>query len=174
MRKHLSQKKQYLLLAGTFLFVLISYQLAFKGTLAAWQTRGQLTAQLSRAADLAYQPGYLQRKNDNLEKVIRLYKADTVAFRSNSISRIAALAEKEKVKLSEVPIQDPFYHTGQFILQKLGFEGDFFALTRVLHQLQSTSGIGIIRSASYKVTGNSQNPAGDHKLVLEVYLEIAR
>jgi hypothetical protein len=41
------------------------------------------------------------------------------------------------------------YHTDKFIVQKLDFEGGFFALTKVFNQLQATPGVGVIRSASY-------------------------
>lgn len=174
MLKQLPVKKEYLVIIATIIMLLISYQLAFKKTIEAWQLNKQLKAQLAQAADLSYQPAYLERKNSNLTHIISRYKTDTVAFRSNIISDIATIAEKENVKLSEVPLQDPLFHTDQFIVQKLNFEGDFFALTKVFNQLQATPGIGMIRSVTYKVTGTGANTAAAKKLVLEVYLETVR
>ena len=174
MLKQIPIKKEYLLIAASIVLLLLCYQLAFKKTAAAWQINKQLKAQIAQAADLSYQPAYLERKNNNLSKIISLYKTDTIAYRNNTISAISSIAEKENVKLSEVPLQDPLYHTDQFIIQKLNFEGDFFALTKVLNQLQTTSGIGIVRSATYKVMGI--RPVNDEakRLVLEVYLQIVR
>jgi len=174
MLKRLLIKKEYLLILASIVLLWLSYKLAFKGTIEAWQNNRQLKTQLTRSTDLSYQPGYLERKNSNLDKILKLYKADTAAFRNNSINIISAIAEKESVKLSEVPMQDPFYHTDKFIIQKLGFEGDFFSLTKVLHQLQLTNDIGIIRSATYKMSGTNPTTQKDKKLVLEVCLEIAR
>jgi hypothetical protein len=167
-------KKDHLLIAAALVLLLLSYKLAFEKTIIAWQTNTQLKKQLAKATDLSYQPEYLQRKNNNLSKVIDLYKTDTVAFRNNSISQISIVAEKENVKLSEVPLQDPFLHTDKLIAQKITLEGDYFALTKTLNNLQSTTGIGVIRSMSYKTARGANNNPDDKKLVAEVYLEIAK
>jgi hypothetical protein len=167
-------KKEYLLIAGPILLLLLSYQFAFKKTIEAWQINKRLKAQLTLAADLSYQPAYFERKSNNLSLVINRYKTDTVAFRSNIISSISLIAEKENVKLSEVPVQDPAYHTDQFIIQKLSFEGGFFALTKVPNQLQATDGIGLVRSVSYKIMGNGSNQHESKKLVMEIYLETSK
>src|SRR5260221_6065529 len=131
MLKQLPLKKEYLLIAAAIVLLLLSYQLAFKKTIEAWQINKHLKAQLFEATNLSYQPAYLERKNKNLTNIIGHYKTDTVAFRSNIISTISSIAEKENVKLSEVPVRDPLYDTDQFIIQKLNFEGSFFALTKV-------------------------------------------
>ena len=173
MLKQLPFKKDYLLIIATGLLFFISYKLAFKETYAAWDTNKQLNKQLQQNTDVSYQPQYLERKNTNLNNVINLYKVDTVTYRNNSISTISIIAEKENVKLSGVPLQDPFYHTDNFIIQKLDFEGDFFSLTKLLYQLQQTKGIGIIRSLAYKLN-NDHGTTDKSKLMLEVYLQIAK
>jgi hypothetical protein len=167
-------KKEYLLIAASIILLLLSYQLAFKKTIEAWQINKQLKQQLSRGTDLSYQPAYLVRKDKNLTAILNNYKTDTVAFRSNTISAIALIAEKQHVKLSEVPLQDPMFHNDQSIIEKLNFEGSFFALTKVLHALLTTNGIGIVRSATYKTTRLSSSNNQQKKLVLEVYLEIVK
>jgi hypothetical protein len=174
MLKQLPLKKEYLLIAAAIVLLLLSYQLAFKKTIEAWQINKRLKEQLIRATDLSYQPAYLERKNKNLTNIINRYKTDTVAFRSNIISSISSIAEKENVKLSEVPVQDPLYHTNQFIIQKLNFEGSYFALTKVLKQLQARSGIGMVRSVTYKAINVKSNKDEAKKLIIEVYLETAK
>lgn len=171
MLKQLPIRKDYLLIAATIILFLLCYQLAFRKTLEAWQTNRQLKTQLAQAADLSYQPAYLQRKNHNLDKIIAFYKTDTAAFRSNSISAIASIAEKEQVKLSEVPVQNPLYRADEFTIQKLRFEGGFFPLIKVLDQLQALRDIGIIRSVAFKTTETRSATAPAKKLTLEVYLE---
>ncbi|CAN5123014.1 hypothetical protein BH09BAC6_BH09BAC6_35640 [soil metagenome] len=167
-------KKEYLLIAATVVLLFICYRVAFAKTAEAWQLNRQLKTQLAQATDLSYQPEYLERKRNNLAKIINLYKADTIDFRSNIISTIASIAEKENVKLTEVPTQDPFYHTDKFIIQKLSFSGDYFALSKVLNQLQAAKGIGIARGAAFKTMRNRSNGNDINKLILEVYLEILK
>ncbi|HEY8782400.1 MAG TPA: hypothetical protein VIM16_12325 [Mucilaginibacter sp.] len=174
MLKQIPVKKEYLLIAASIILLLLCYQLAFKKTIEAWQINKHLKTQIAQAADLSYQPAYLERKNNNLSKIISLYKTDTVIFRSNTISAIASIAEKENVKLSEVPLQDAMYHTDKLIIQKLDFEGDFFALTKVFNRLQATRGIGMVRSAAYKMTGLRAGNDDVKKLIFEVYLETAK
>ena len=172
MFQKLPVKKEYLLIAATVIGLLVCYELAFKKTIAAWQLNSSLKSRLARSADLTYQPQYQERKNKNLDKIISLYKADTVNFRSNIIGIISTLAEKEDVKLSEVPTQDPLYHNDQFIIQKLNFEGDYFALLKVLKAIQSAGDIGIVRSVTIKTVMAASGSGQVKKLMMEVYLEI--
>jgi hypothetical protein len=171
MLNQLPIKREYLLIAASLLLLVISYRLAFKKTLEAWREHSHLKTELAQSPGLEVQPAYLNRKNHNIDQIINLYKTDTIAFRSNAISAIASIAEKEGVKLSEVPTQDPIYHTDKYIIQKLDFEGDYFALTRMLNQLQATKGTGMCRSVTFMVLTTRTSVVEIKKLVLELYLE---
>ncbi|MDP9080015.1 MAG: hypothetical protein M3O71_21525 [Bacteroidota bacterium] len=170
MLEKLPVKKEYLLIGGAILLLLLSYQLALKKTVEAWQIHRQLTGQLTQGTDLSVQPAYLERKNRNLDKIIGSYKTDTVAFRSTMISTISLLAEREGVKLSTLPMQDPLFHSDKFIIQKLGFEGDFFSLTKVLNRLRLTNGVGMIRSFVYKTPSGRSKETESRQIFLEIYL----
>jgi hypothetical protein len=174
MLKQLPIKKEYLLLAASVLLLIISYQFAFKRTLNAWQLHNRLNKQLSQSVNMQDQPSYLERKAHNLDQIIDLYKTDTTIFRSNTISAIASIAEKENVKLSEVPIQDPVYNNNTFVVQKLDFDGDYFALTKMLSDLQSAKGLGVPRSAAFKSVRAKANEEDSKKLILEVFLETVK
>ncbi|HZX59278.1 MAG TPA: hypothetical protein VFE54_11150 [Mucilaginibacter sp.] len=173
MLQQLNLKKEYGLVAAAIVALLLCYQLAFKKTFIAWQLNQSLKQQLAQSADVSYQPGYTERKNINLDKIISLYKADTINFRSNVLGTISSLAERENVKLSEVPSKDPVYHTSQLFIEKLDFEGDYFSLVKTLNHLQSVPQIGVIRAATMKTVGTHSSNDEVKKTVLEVYLEIA-
>jgi hypothetical protein len=173
MWKYWPFRKDYLVYAGTALLFFICYQLTFSKTLADWRLYQQLNRELSAGNDLSYQPGYTERKSRNLERTLALYRSDTALFRSNTLSVIATLADKEHVRLSGVPAAEAIYHTERAILQKLRFTGDFFALNRLLYQLESTPGIGIARSVVYRTERKGAAP-GPRTPVLEVLLEISR
>jgi type II secretory pathway component PulL len=172
MLKPLPFKKEYLLAAAAFLLLLLSYQLAFKRTIAAWQLNHQLKQQLAQSADISAQPQYQERKSINLEKIISLYRADSTEFRGNILSDIASLAAKEQVKLSGVPVRDPVYRSADMIIQRLNFEGNYFALTKALDRLQNTQGVGMVRSAAFKTGTDLSGKEKVKKLTLEVYCEI--
>ena len=150
----------------------LGYQLAFKKTIVAWRLHDHLQQQLTQSADISFQPQYQQRKNSNLEKIISLYRADSAEFRGNILSEIAAMAEKEQVKLSEVPVRDPVYQSGDAIIQRLNFEGSYFSLMKLLARLQSTPGVGMVRSVTFKTVADLSGKEKSKKLVMEVYCEI--
>ncbi|MHB8209082.1 hypothetical protein [Mucilaginibacter sp.] len=174
MLKKLPVKKEYLLLIATILLLLVSYQLAFKKTIAAWQLNNSLEKRLPQSNDLTIQPDYLERKNKNLDKLIGLYKADTTALRNNMINIVSLLADKEGVKLSEVPVQDIANISDHFIIERLRFEGDYFALMKLSDRLGQESGIGMVRSEILKVTEVNTSSNKIKKLGLEVMLEMVK
>ncbi|MES2275326.1 MAG: hypothetical protein V4592_04840 [Bacteroidota bacterium] len=165
--------KQYWLIAGTALLLVICYQLAFKNTLQAWAVHRQLQQQLLQSADVSTEPAYIARKNNNLDQIIKTYRIDSVIFRNNVVNDIARLAEQEQVKLTVVPADDALYHTPRFIIQKLNFEGGFFPLLKLVDQLQNTPGIGMLRSIAFKTQKLSSGESAK-KLNMEIYLEIYR
>lgn len=152
------------------ILLVICYQLAFKKTIGAWELNKRLKSQLEQSSDVSIQPGYTERKNTNLDRILDLYKADTMNFRSNTISKISLVADAENVKLAEVPSRDPIYSNGQFLIQKLDFEGDYFSLMKVFQRLSQTKEIGIIRSAVFKGRREADSEKAK-KLVMELYFE---
>jgi hypothetical protein len=170
MLKQLPFKKQYLLIGSTIVLLLLSYQFSFKRTIEAWQINKNLKTQMARSYDLSLQPAYVERKSNNLNKILSLYKTDTVAFRSNIISTISLIAEKEGVKLSDVPLQNALYRSDKYIIQKLSFEGGYFALVKVLNELQGLKEIGQVRSFAFKVDVRSGDTRKANEVFLDTYL----
>jgi len=164
-------KKEYLFISAVMILLVICYQLAFKKTIGAWQLNKRLKSQLVQSSDVSIQPGYTERKNTNLDWVLDLYKADTMNFRSNTISKISSVAETENVKLAEVPNQDPIYSNAGFRIQKLDFEGDYFSLMKIFQRLSQTKDAGVIRSAVFKQKRETANEENAKKLIMELYFE---
>lgn len=162
-----------MLIGASLLVLLLCYQLAFTPTIDAWKLHNSLSKRLVQASDASYQPGYLERKNRNLDKILSLFKADTLGFRSNIVSRISLIAEGQDVKLTEVPTNDPAFHTKGFILEKLSFGGDYFALVKTLSKLQQTSKIGQIRSVNMRSVKEHLTNAVTSKTVMQIYLILA-
>ncbi|MEZ2337946.1 hypothetical protein AB6735_20020 [Mucilaginibacter sp. RCC_168] len=172
MWKYWPFRKDYLVYAGAVLLFFISYQLVISRTLDEWHLYRQLNQELAATNDLSYQPGYMERKSRNLERALALYRSDTALFRSNTLSEIAILAEKQHVRLIGVPAEQDIFHTDRAILQKLRFAGDFFSLNRFLYALESAKGIGLPRSVVYRT--DRKNVASVSGPVLEILLEISK
>jgi hypothetical protein len=174
MFRKLPIKKDYLLIGGSLLLLLLAYRMAFSKTITAWKLNRELHSKLTVAANVSYQPAYLERKRRNLDHIIELYRTDSTELRGNLLNTVASVAEKNSVKLTEVPIQDPDFQTSDFTIERLRFEGDYFALTSTLVQLESTPNIGIIRSIYYKVTNLRLENNQDKKLTLDLLVETTK
>ncbi|TFF36212.1 hypothetical protein [Mucilaginibacter psychrotolerans] len=153
--------------------LLISYQLALKKTVEAWQLNNRLKAQSDNAGDLSYQPAYLERKNDNLNKLIKSYSADTADFRSDIIDKVASVAAEEKVKLTSVPLPDVIPQDEHLITQQLVLEGSYTALMRTVQKLYALQGIGLVRSVTLKMPTQRQS-SKNKPLVMQVYIAAIR
>jgi hypothetical protein len=79
------------------------------------------------------------------------------------------IAEKEGVKLSDVPLQNALYRSNSYIIQKLSFEGGYFALVKVLNQLQNSPDIGVVRSVTLKMLKANSNGGVSSNIVMDVY-----
>lgn len=173
MLKYWPFKKIYLIVCGSLLLAAATYFLAVKNTLAAWEVNRQLNDQLTRGGDVSYDPGYLERKNRNLDRVLSRYRVDTSVFRNSMLSNIAVLAEANQVKLTEVPLPDAAYRTSEYLVQKLSFEGGFFDLNRFLYQAEHKDQLGVARAVEFRMVEKRTAAAGIKKLVMSVYLETA-
>ncbi|QKJ31061.1 hypothetical protein HQ865_15295 [Mucilaginibacter mali] len=165
-------KKKHLVLAGTFVSLLICYQLAFKKTIAAWQLHSQFSQQLATQSNLTYQPAYMERKNKNLDTIISRLKTDTAFFRENVISKISVLAQNLHVKIIALPVEDIYYHTPQSVIQRMDMEGDFFSLLKLQYQIEHLKGIGLFRSVEIKsnrLQTTDTNEASS-KLIMTVWM----
>jgi len=163
-------KKEYLLLVLFFVLLIFSYQFAFKKTWKAYKVNKSLSASLNKV-NLNYQPDYLHRRNSSLDKVLSKYSLKPNLFRGSAIAQIANLAEKENVKLVEIPATAPELNTAQSQVQRLNFEGDYYSLLSFVHKLQKQNNIGVVRSLNLKV-GTNYMPGVDKKLILELYFQI--
>lgn len=172
--KRVPFNQNYLLGAGAVLMLFVSYQLAFKPTIAAWQTHGQLKQQMANVTDVSTSPAYMARKSKNLEQIISNYQLDSATFRTNVINTIAGIAEHENVKLTGVPADEDFYHTPRFIVQKITVEARFFDLLKLLDQAEKAKAIGLLRSATFKAGRSNSTADNIPPLSLELYLEIYR
>lgn len=80
------------------------------------------------------------------------------------------MAEKENVKLSEVPTDNPELHKEKLIVEKLAFEGDYVPLLKTLNELEKTSGIGLVRSIDIKSVNHHSDEKSSKKLILTIQL----
>jgi hypothetical protein len=172
MLKSLPIKKEYLLIAGTLIMLLICYEFAFSKTIALWQTHQQLKAKLDSSSNVSYQPGYLERKNENLDNVLSLYKTDTLGFRNNSVTTIALIGEKCGAKLVNIPSQDQMQETEHIIIEKLDIEGDYFSLLKTVDMIQSAQNVGLVRAETIRVGKDNLYGVSNKKMTMTVFTEV--
>jgi hypothetical protein len=174
MLKNIVFKKEYLLICGTIILLIASYRLAFRKTIEQWHLHSELKAKLANANNANYQPDYVQRKNSNLNKIIRLYKADTGLFRNNSVNTVSLIAQHNNASVVNIPLQDMQQDTGRIITEELTLNGNYFNLLKTATALQDAQGVGWMRAMSI---GKLKAPNGlgeSTKLKMELYVEIIK
>lgn len=162
------------LIAGSVILLFVSYQLAFKNTIDAWQMNRNLKAKLAGSSDLSYQPGLSERKIKNLDKILNQFRSDSAAFRGNTIGKISRITSQQGVTLSEIPSDEPGFHTDQFIIERLRFEGDFRSYLKALDQIEQSPEVGFVRQVTIKE--KPKNGVSDLKgnVTMELLLEIVK
>ena len=171
MLKYWPFKQSYLLMLVCVILVFAGYRFAVKHTYDALLANKQLKSQLAPQNNVAEQPEYLERKNSNLNKIIELYRADTLTYRSDAISSISIIANKYNVRLINAPVQDKTYHTDKYFLQKLSFTGDYFSIIKLMRQLEATQGIGVMRS--WAIKGPRTKTISEGQITVETIFEVA-
>lgn len=116
-----SIKRSYLLAGVTVILTLLSVWAAFSKTYSAWKLNQDLNSNLSNSKDINYNPAYMERKFKNIKKIISLYAADSISYRSKVLATVARIADAENVKIVEVPGTEkaPYFCTNIFQIQIL-------------------------------------------------------
>lgn len=165
-------EKKYLIYVVVAGFSLICYQMAFKPTIEAWQSRSALKARILQSAGKSGQPDYLIRKKVNLDTLVARFKIDTGVFRTGVLNKIALIAQKQDVKLIDIPAPDPLSSAGPYLVQKLVMEGTYFALLKTLDGLRTAGQVGFIRSVSIRMP--EKDTPVKQALAMTIYLEVIR
>ncbi|HEY9001295.1 MAG TPA: hypothetical protein VIM89_08070 [Mucilaginibacter sp.] len=164
-------ESKWILPAFVATLALLGYLLAFKNTIRAWQENTKINEMLATYTTPGRSIGYDKRRLTELGQLLGRLKADTAGFRSNTLSQVAEIAGKENVKLTEVPAAGLISQSRSIRLQKLSFEGDYFALLKALYRLEHAAGTGFIRSVALRKEVSLENDEKPQKMILDIYLE---
>ncbi len=163
-------KQGYTWGAAAVIVLVICYQLAFKKTIEAWELNKRLTLQMRQSSDVSVPPGYLKRKEKNLDRLLDLFKPGDNNSRGEIINKVSIAAESEHLKVEEVPLPDTSAENGGYVIQRMFLSGEYFAALRTLHKLEQNNEAGMIRSLTLK-TAKTQDIKNDKKLLLEISFE---
>ncbi|MGY4538132.1 hypothetical protein ACVW0P_002552 [Mucilaginibacter sp. UYNi724] len=167
------QDRKYILWAALVAFLLICYQLAFKPTIEAWSNNRVLTANAAQSNTETTKPLYQVRKKRNLDTLIARFRIDTAVFRNQVLNKIGLIAQKQNVRLTDIPVPDALSSTGSYLIQKLVMEGEYNALLYTLDQMRSTAEIGFIRSVALQMPDRDRLTK-QQVLHMTVYVETIR
>lgn len=174
MEKTTLMKRSYLLAGATLILTVLSIWAAFAKTFTAWQLNQELNEKLLSSSSMKYNPAYMDRKMNNLEKIISLYSTDSITYRNHVLATVAKLADAENIRIVEMPGTEntPYFRSSLYQIQKLGFEGDFYHLTRFYNRIQAATGIGRVRASQYILV--NQPTSGGIRKTLRFYLYLGR
>jgi hypothetical protein len=157
-------QKKFGLLALALLLTWASWQLAFKNTLSSYLQYRELAGQTNMGQDLSFPSGYNMRKQVNLDKILQGYRQDSTAFRDNLLYQVAFQAARQEVKVVQVPASEGL--GDKMILQRVTFQGSYFALVRLISEFKKTKGMGRIRSVKIRQASQTEKL---RQTIMEVY-----
>jgi hypothetical protein len=166
-------KNQYAFPVAVVIFMLICYQAAIKKTLLAWHLNRQFKRELTAGADVSAQPGFMLRKQKNLQSIVARYSADSNAFRSAVITRTAFIANRRNIVVSAVPMEDPGLQTGRTAVERVNFNGSYFQLLQALQDMERAQDIGLLRSVKFSLLRGNE-PLRSKILEMSVCLQVIK
>jgi hypothetical protein len=166
-------KNKYAFPAAVVGFLFICYQLAIKKTVLAWQINRQFKSELIASADIGSQPGYMVRKQKNLQAIVNRYSADSNAFRSAVISRTALIANQWNIVVSAVPMQEPALQTEKTAVERVNFNGSYVQLLQALQDIERADDIGLVRSVKFNAP-RAIGQQGGRLLEMSVCLQVIK
>jgi hypothetical protein len=149
------------------LVVLVAvYLLALRPTIELWRANRVLESEFVAAVSPEYQQDFTERKLANISKILKGYRADSMSFKSKLSSVVATLAERQHVKLTDVPDERNAADSNKFVLQQLQLRGDFFSLLRLYHELEHVPETGYIRTVAF--TAQDQPGTGERSGLIDM------
>ncbi|MFD0766146.1 hypothetical protein ACFQZI_14880 [Mucilaginibacter lutimaris] len=171
LQKFFDQKYSFPVVVLAFLF--ICYQLAIKNTLMAWQINRQFRTDLAASAGISAQPGYLVRKQKNLQGIVERYSADSNAFRSAVITGTALIANRRNIVVSTIPLQEPGLQTIRTAVERVNFTGGYFQLLQALRDMEDAKDLGLLRSVKFSLL-RAPGQQTAKTLEMSVYLQVIK
>ncbi|QHS56503.1 hypothetical protein GWR56_13500 [Mucilaginibacter sp. 14171R-50] len=163
-------KNKYAFPVAVVLFCCICYQAAFRKTLLAWRLNQQFKTELTAGAGAGAQPGFMLRKQKNLQLIADRYSLDSVGFRSAVITRTALIAGQRNITVKEIPEEAAALQTSSTAVERVNFAGGYANLLRALQDMERAGGIGMVRSVKFYLPRKGGQQAGQ-TLEMSVYLQ---
>jgi len=163
----LLKDKRYVLLLICSVLAWLCWSFGFKNTLQAIRENQALKTKGVNSS-LAYNPGYLKKKDYVVSTLVKHYTADSAGWKDGfflNISRIA-LSKDANIEYSPAKLKIEADTSSSFLSQEIKFEGCFHNLIKLLDTLEKAKGLGLIKSARF-ITRKSQGQIQDRKLFLE-------
>jgi hypothetical protein len=132
--------------------LIASWPLAFKKTFMAIRVNRELNSKVAQSNALAFNPDYLRRKIQIIDRVVKRYQVDSAEWSDEfwlKTSRIAA-SKNIKVKFSPSLAGAEADSASVISRQDIEFEGDFRSLVLLLDSVQKTDKVGFITSAAFR------------------------
>ncbi|OJW17955.1 hypothetical protein [Mucilaginibacter sp. 44-25] len=165
--------KRYAVPVASILFLLLCYQLAFKKTLEAWQLHRRFQQELSTAQGIGSTPALMIRKQRNLDRIVQHFRWDTTSYRSSIIEQISKFSSAQKVGFHTLPQREPGLQSDQLQVERVVLNGTFPDLLKMLHTMEQTSSLGVVRSIKISSPDEHAEKKGN-SLEMSVYLMSVR
>lgn len=144
------KKRQYSFVIGCFIAIVICYKLAFSNTLSLFN---EYKLAINSNQNIFIQDSTVVNKE--LVKLNQLFiniKADTLIVHENLLDKVTEFSNANNCKIVNFP-ETKSYKEFNFgvVSNTIEFEGNYFNLLNILHDIEYKKGLGRINSCSFYI-----------------------
>jgi|GEM_PF-1221254 len=152
LKKLTFKQKNYILLAGTALLLVVSWKFAFKNTYDAVVLHLQLQRKTEERNNLAFNPAYLDKKNSVLRQLTARYTQKPEEWKNSFWLTVSGVAVRNNVNINYNPSSVNIIADSSAVIQRqtIIFEGSYRNLVGLLDTLHKTPRAGFITSLSFR------------------------
>ncbi|TVZ52268.1 type 4a pilus biogenesis protein PilO [Dokdonia sp. Hel_I_53] len=141
------KNKNYLLLFGFILMILIGYFAAFKDTLAVYSNYKMLIEQEKLAANFPQKKYALETKSNYYDSLLHHYRITDTSLQNNLLNVLEDFAKKEKLQI--LSFEKPHISSiNDYTVQSYQFSvtGEYHAILKLAYHLEQRHKFGMIAS----------------------------
>lgn len=159
-----------LLAVGFFLFLLITYNLAFKKTFRLKHEYKELEASLEQSKNAPQQIAIIKSKLEEIDSRVGGKNIDQINLEELIIEHISSFSKQNNLVLKEYPGKH-IYHQQDYITEtcKLTVEGSFIKLLKLAYGIEQNFSYGKVSSLNFYTEKNYRTKKTE--LLLEIYVQ---
>ena len=170
MNKLTNKYRFYLLLAGTFVALLLAYNMAINNTIELKKTCNKIEHDLNKAGDAPRKIAAIEKKLVSIESLYGSDFEDLDKLQEKLLNHISQSCKQYELTLIELPNVHEFEHSDYVIKTfKIVVEGNYTNILKFIYDLEFKPALGRLASIKFSTQTNYRN--SNKKLFAQIIIQ---